>query len=292
MATKKREIKRTGFREVCGIVLLAASVLGFLAHLSYDPAEISLLQSPPHTPAGNYVGAAGAWGAFVAFMSVGVAAYLLPFMMAAMGVLMVVSRAPRVLYRLLWCLVAVIALVCIAELQADLWSPVVAKLNLGSAGGVLGNLLGQGLLIKFLGPIGTGILCTAMLLVSLVYLFEISPAQVAALVTTGAGGLFNKAGEAIDARRDRQQQLEKEEKEVAKQRRRLEKSVRQQEPAPAPAPQAKPVYARTVDDTPKPEPKPKPASAPAPARRRRPAFSRPRSGRHTPRRRASPRAPS
>lgn len=279
MATKKKEIKRTGIRELWGILLLAGSVLGLLSQITYQPADIPLLQWPVQRPAANFVGVVGAWGAFISFMAVGVVAFVVPVVLGVLGLLLVVSRRPRFWFRLAWTVGLLLALVLIAELQADLWASSLHRLNIGSPGGVVGSLVGQGLLLRYMGRAGTVTVTVVLLLVSLIQLFEIQPLEVLAQIWKLIRAIGSRAGAAMDARLDRQRQLEKEEKELARQRRRLERSVRQQEPEPTGATDeaVEPVYARTVEepadpplaaipvepDAPPPAPKPAPKPVPA-----------------------------
>jgi uncharacterized membrane protein len=227
MATN-REIKRTGMREVWGILLLAGGVLGFLSQVSYQPSDIPLLQWPVREPAHNFVGRVGAWGAFVSFMGFGVVGYVIPVVSGILGLVLVVSRHPRGWFRAFWSLVLVVAMVLVVELQADLWEGAVRRLNVGSPGGVVGGLLGQGFLIRFMGRAGTVTVAVVLLLISLMQVFEIHPVNLFRQAWRLLRALFSRAEAALDARLDRQRQLAKEEKELARQRRRLERSVRQQ----------------------------------------------------------------
>lgn len=281
MATQ-REIKRTGMREVWGILLLAGGVLGFLSQISYQPADIPMLQWPPREPVGNFVGRVGAWGAFVSFLGFGVVGYVLPVASAALGVWMVVSRAPRFWVRAFWTFGLILGLVLVAELQADLWEALVRRLNVGSSGGVLGNLAGQELLIRFMGRAGAVTVSVVLLVVSLIQLFGIHPVQVLRHGWRLVRALFSRAEAALDARLDRSKQLAKEEKDLARQRRRLERSVRQQAvDGPVPAEREEPVYARTVGEPvlaaiPIEEPPASKASTPSAAARSAPVRAVPR----------------
>ena len=258
MASKKEEIRRTGWREAGGILLLALSVLALLSQISYQPGDIGILQFPPHAPTANFVGPVGAWGTFLTFLVFGVTGYLFPPIIAALGLVLVLSREVRVRYKLLWVMLVLVALACLVEMQTELWAGAVRRLNIGNPGGLLGAVLAETVLVRFLGGIGAGIVCTALLVAGLVLLFEIRPLQVARQFSGASRALYRKANAAMDAYRDRQEQLAREEREIAKQRRRLEKSVQMQT---APRPQKK-ALARTVDDT---------ASAPVEAAETRPA---------------------
>ena len=254
MASKK-QIKRTGWREFWGIVLLAASVLVLLSQVSYRPTDISLFQSPPQRPPANFVGPVGAWITFVLFMGLGVVGYLVPPIMACLGLMLVVSTETRILPKLGWLLALTFGLVCMVELQPHLWAGVMLRLNLDSPGGLLGILLGEYLVIRFLGGIGAAILSATLVIVSLVFLFEVQPVEIFRSLRKGCGALFDRAGEAMETYRDRREQLLKEERDIARQRKKLEKSVRSRKAVASPTEEPSgPVYARTIEDVPNPEP--------------------------------------
>lgn len=264
----KRDIKRTGWCEVLGILLLAAGVLIFLSQISYHPADVSLLQSAPQRPAANFIGPAGACLAFGLFMALGVAAYLVPLVLGACGLFLVLGSELRVRFRSLWMVVVLVTMAVVFELQGDLWGRAAISLNLPSAGGMIGYFAGKRGLMQALGSLGTTIVCTAALLVSLVFLFDVRLAGLGRQMVAGLYRLLGTAGAAWDARRERQREIKKEEKILARQRKKLERSVHQQglerkTPPSLGEVSEEPMFARTVEDEPgvKPEQIPPPSPA-------------------------------
>ena len=218
----KAEIKRTGWREVWGTVLLAASVLVLLSQVSYQPGDISLLQSPPQTPPANLVGPIGAWFTFFIFMGLGVVGYLLPVAMGVLGLMLVFSKETRIWAKLAWVLVLIVGLTCTIEMQPELWVGVMGRLNIDSPGGLIGTLFARGVVIRFLGQVGATILAIGLLVASLIFLFEIRPLHVFGEILRLSTAFTDRAGEAMNAYRNRQQQLHKEARDIARQRKKLE----------------------------------------------------------------------
>lgn len=254
MAVKK-EIARSGWIEVVGILLLAMGTLSLLALLSYDPGDISLLQRPPNSPPSNFIGPMGAWMAFLFFMGLGVAGYLTPVTFMYAGLVCLFKREGRIWTKVVWALVALLSIAALLELNPEGWAHRRAALNVGSAGGTLGDLLTSRSMVHLWGPIGTGILMTTLLVIALVLMLEIRPRALARstweLVLAG----YDRWETSRKMRLDRLRQLEEERQEVMKKRRRLEDAMRPKD--------AQPVV-RTRKRTPELEPVSKPEPAPEP----------------------------
>lgn len=231
MAVKK-EVARSGWLEVVGILLLTMGVLSLLALFSYDPGDVSALQSPPNNPPANFIGPMGAWAAFLIFMGFGIAGYLTPLTFAYAGLVCLFKRVGRIWTKIVWALVVLLAISALLELNPDGWAKWRGDLNVGSAGGVLGELLTSRSLIHLWGPIGTGILMSALLLIGLVLMVEIRPGAVLRhaweLILAG----YDRWEAARKARLDRLRQLEEEQREVMKKRRRLEEAMKSTEATP------------------------------------------------------------
>ena len=133
MAAKKI-VKRTGWREAIGIGLLAFSILTFLSQMSYFYGDIPILQSPPQSPPANLVGPVGAWVTFAIFMSLGVIGYLIPIVLLAIGLMLVLGRELRISIKIAWIALIFCALVCIVQMQPDLWAGLENHLNVGAPG--------------------------------------------------------------------------------------------------------------------------------------------------------------
>lgn len=155
-------------RRVWGIVLLILSVFVALSVFSYDWRDVATLKSPPNMPPCNLIGPAGARLAFALFMLLGIAAYTVPAAMLMEGLILVRDRDRRVWPRLLWVLAGLCGVTLALELRPDWWFDACQRLNTSDAGGILGHLVSRRLLIRWLSPIGAGILILALIGISAV----------------------------------------------------------------------------------------------------------------------------
>lgn len=292
MATKTKEIRRTGWREAWGILLLAFCVLMLLSVISYVPGDIGFMQDPPNQPARNYVGPAGAWFSFVLFMGFGVAGYLSPVLIAGTGILLLTRREGIVWTRLVWIGVIFLSLVVLVELQTNAWSGAVARLNINSRGGLIGYLLGTQGLVRLLGSVGTGILAVATILTGLAIVLDVHPWVATKQAAWWIGKWFHRAGNDLDEastavtapsskrRRKRaanKDDLDAEAEELAQRRERLEAAIRKRDAVMAKS-KAK-SESPLIEDPPappreepiEPDPPPKPAEPTPPKPRPRPA---------------------
>lgn len=173
--------RRTGQREVVGLGLLAFSVLLGLSLLSYRPHDIAVIQSPPNQPTANIIGLVGAWSAYLLFLALGLAAYVLPVVLAVQGVLCLAGdeHVPglKLGHKLGWMALLLLCAACLLELMHAPVSRMASDLNLPFYGGAVGHLLGAMVLIRLMGEIGTGILIGFLVLIAAVCLFdfEIAP---------------------------------------------------------------------------------------------------------------------
>ena len=167
------QTKNSGLRRIWGIVLLPVCVFTFLSMFSYDWRDVGLLHAPPIDPPGNLIGPVGAYLAFVFFMTFGVAAYLLPIWCFVFGVILLFDDETRVWPRGLWSGVAALCIVLLTALGDTVWIPACETLNITDPGGLFGRLVMQGLLVRWLSPVGGTILVASLLACSLVFLVEV-----------------------------------------------------------------------------------------------------------------------
>ena len=234
MAVKK-EIVRTGWREAVGILLLAGCAIGILSVYSFDPGDIALLKNPPNDPAVTFIGPVGAMFGFLTFMTLGVCGYLFPAGLAYIGLLCLFKREGRVWPKAVWMLALLLSLAVIVELQGGAWTTLQRHLNVGSAGGMAGHLIGTRLLVSLMGTVGTGILAVAVMLISLVLLFDIKPVLVGRQAWDYLKGALERLEIWRRSRLDKLEQLAEEERDVAKRRRRLEQAIGDTSPKVSPA---------------------------------------------------------
>ena len=172
MAVGKREVD-ANLRCAWGILLVVLCLLVSLSLFSYDWKDISWLHAPPNTPAGNLIGLVGAWLSYSLFTAFGVGAYLVPFLCLVFGAILIVNREEKAWPRIVWCAVLMLALVSLFELDSMAWMSTCRRLNiLPDTGGIFGRLLMRSLLVKWLSPVGAGIVVGSILLIALVMLVE------------------------------------------------------------------------------------------------------------------------
>ena len=86
MSRKSSSDSTNGFNDVIGVALLVAALLLVGSQLSFDHGDISGLTTETNKPLHNWIGTMGAYFAWWFFSLFGLAAYLLPFILAAFGV--------------------------------------------------------------------------------------------------------------------------------------------------------------------------------------------------------------
>ncbi len=224
MAAKK-QTSRTGWREVWGIACLVLCILMFMSLISYDPSDIPVLTFPPHDPTINFIGPTGAWFAFASFMLLGVCGYLLPAVIAGLGVLLLFKREGRIWTKFLLMLTIFLSILALAELGSEWWEGLKASINVEWTGGALGYLFVQEVMIRYLGAVGTGIIAVSGLLTGIILLAEIHPVTLWKRSYIWIVAIYERIAGKINERRDRREQLIQEEREISKRRRRLEEAM-------------------------------------------------------------------
>jgi S-DNA-T family DNA segregation ATPase FtsK/SpoIIIE len=172
-----------GWGDVLGIVLLALSLLLFVALFSYDKADLAINRVPPNPVPHNRIGLFGARMADGCFKWCGAAAYLLPVLTLVFGVGCFVSAWRYLQRRWIWGLLLLLTCAGVLHLYTDeaildrlgrnLPAPEAGFLeqmafNIGahSAGGVLGLWLNE-YLFGYFGTAGSTILFIALWLICL-----------------------------------------------------------------------------------------------------------------------------
>lgn len=266
MTAASKETDR-GLRCVGGIVLLALCLFLALGLFSYDWHDIGLLHVPPLDPPCNLIGPVGAWLSFLLFALLGVGAYLVPLCCFVFGLILIFEREQRVWPRAAWLGVILLSLVAVIEMNAPDWAATCRRLNLVDTGGVFSRTLVRGVLIRWLGPVGTGILVATLLTASLILLVEIrSIVWIVRRITGGGSLVISRIRTFVERRQDERQRIEKQTRQLERQRRRLEKKIQRtvrKGPQLAADTQPKPVPAEVERPPLRPEePSPKEKKAP------------------------------
>ena len=172
MVAKNKSINaRSAWREVCGILIATFGLLLFLATLSYNSSDIGLFRN--QTTAYNWIGPLGANISFVIFMYFGVAGYIIPWCIMWIGVSSVFWSGSKIYPRILWFILALFSLAGLADMNNQLWHGVVKHLNIGSPGGLFGEVLAQRSIGYWIGNAGAGLLFFVLLIISIARMLDI-----------------------------------------------------------------------------------------------------------------------
>jgi S-DNA-T family DNA segregation ATPase FtsK/SpoIIIE len=261
MSRKSSSGAADGFSDVIGLALLAAALLLAVAQWSFDPYDLASVRMPPNKPAHNWIGPVGAWLAHASFQLFGVAAYLLPVVLAAFGAAHLFNVPAHLRERargsVFWTAVWLLSLTGLLHMAdgtalADHWRHRIATPFFGGWIGYLPYEYGGWML----GNVGAVIVYAALCLISLVFLTHFRPSEFLAARRAAAGGEALSPEEAALDRRAR---------ELEKQARKLQEEVARS----GLGPDLKPVPTPQIRDLTVPQPRPataaKPTSEPAPA---------------------------
>ncbi len=161
--------------EIGSIFCFGLALLLLLSLVSYRPGDIAYNQWPNRVEAANAIGPLGAYTAFALYSLFGLGAYLIPFLLLTAG--MAFSLQVRVAWsrKLLWTALFLIAASGLFNVQPYFGSELRARVNIGSTGGFIGELLDRPLLSPAFGKTGSQILLGIVCLLLLIILYEAEP---------------------------------------------------------------------------------------------------------------------
>lgn len=168
--TKAEEPVRSGWREIAGILVGTAGVLLLLAVLVYNPLDIALFCNQPSM--NRWVGRIGTASAFKLFMYFGVAGYVVPFCILWIGVSATFRSAHKIYPRFLWFLLGLFCLSGLLDMQ-PVWYGTVERLNIGSPGGLMGEMLAHRTLGDWIGRAGAGIVFIVLFAVAAIRMLDL-----------------------------------------------------------------------------------------------------------------------
>ncbi|MGD0745626.1 MAG: DNA translocase FtsK 4TM domain-containing protein, partial [Verrucomicrobiota bacterium] len=185
MSRKTPADSSNGFNDIIGVALLAAALLLLVAQWSFDSHDIRFLfkAADKSSPFHNWIGVGGAYLAWMFFLPLGVAAFLVPPLLALFGAAYLLNflgyLRKRLRWSLLWSamlLVSITGLLYLMDNDAARGS-FHEKIGTLSAGGWLGFLTyGQTANYDFgfslLGTIGATIVYATLCLISLLFLTD------------------------------------------------------------------------------------------------------------------------
>ena len=208
-SAKRREARRAPSppshlqREVIGVVLIAISLLMLLSLLSFVPGEAQTVAAGDSAskPPRNLIGSFGALLAGGLFYSIGGAAYLFPLLLGRLGIRCFSQTPASIRIRTAGSsLAAVFFLSAFLHLETTA-VPTVASgmIARGMPGGVVGQLVGDGLRAVFAGT-GAHILIIAGFLVSLLFTTPLSIGEAVRRIPQRWAGLRERLAAVIPER--------------------------------------------------------------------------------------------
>lgn len=168
--TKAEDPVRSGWREIAGILVGTAGVLLLLAVLVYNPLDIALFCNQPSM--NRWVGRIGTASAFKLFMYFGVAGYVVPFCILWIGLSATFRSAHKIYPRFLWFLLGLFCLSGLLDMQ-QIWYGTVERLNIGSPGGLMGEMLAHRTLGDWIGRAGAGIVFVVLFAVAAIRMLDL-----------------------------------------------------------------------------------------------------------------------
>ena len=228
MSRKTASDSGNGFADVIGFALLAIALLLLVAQFSFDRNDLAFVHTPPNHPAHNWIGPFGAHIAYVTFFLFGIAAFILPFMLAAFGagcIFKFLSHLrERRLWLGLWSVVLLFSLSGLLEMMNGPLKTLRENLDAPGAGGWLGNTLFDFKLFGYdwgfwaFGPVGATIVYAALCFISLLFLTNF---QIGIWIRR----LFEKESEGIGPVIEGESALDRRARELEKQAKKLQEEV-------------------------------------------------------------------
>lgn len=171
MASKDSEsgVPSRGFGDVIGICLLTGAVLLFAAQVSFDRADVAANRVGPPIPMHNWIGGFGANLANGFFFLFGVAAFVMPILLAFFGLGYLLQLLSYLKHRWWAALMLLAASIGLLDLYTSHFRALQTSLNAPSAGGLVGMMMNTGV-FKHFGTPGATILFVVIYMVGMVFL--------------------------------------------------------------------------------------------------------------------------
>jgi S-DNA-T family DNA segregation ATPase FtsK/SpoIIIE len=180
--SRKASDSHRGLNDVIGFALLAVALLLLVAQLSFDRYDLSFVSTsnPPHHQTHNWAGPLGANAAYAFFFVFGLAAYILPFLLAAFGIGCLTNffsyLRERRLWLGLWSAVLIFSLAGLLDMMDGPLKTLRENIDAPGAGGWLGLTLfdfkffGYDWGFWMFGAVGATIVYLALCFISLLFL--------------------------------------------------------------------------------------------------------------------------
>jgi len=171
--SKKSESVRSKKKEAAGILLVALCAWSIFCFLSYRPEYSPVLYSPPESTSPS--GFIGVWFAYIGLSALGLSGYLIPFALLVGSLLMTLRSHERAWPKWSWLAAGLISISGLIEYQDVVLSGSVENLNLGSPGGVIGQMLAIRTLGSWIGHVGATFFFLAVLFLAILQLTDMHP---------------------------------------------------------------------------------------------------------------------
>lgn len=160
-----------GFGDVVGILLIAGAVLLFAAQVSFDRADLQFNRAGAPLPMHNWIGGFGAGLANGFFMLFGLAAFILPFLLAFFGFGCLLQLLSYLRQRWWAGLLLLAATLGMLDLYSESFRALRQSINAPSAGGLAGMGMNT-LIFQHFGTPGATLLFVLMYGFALLYLTQ------------------------------------------------------------------------------------------------------------------------
>ena len=166
-------------REIIGILITTIGFLLLLGLLSYDPLDVKIYTN--NTTSTNWIGLFGAYSSCGMLLWFGVAGYTIPFCVMLIGISSSFWSSSKIYPRLLWFLLAIFCLAGLADMNSQLWYSFVDKFEIGSPGGLIGDMLANRSIGYLIGRTGAAIIFFVLFVISLARMLDLQINQLVKL---------------------------------------------------------------------------------------------------------------
>ena len=166
-------------REIIGILITTIGFLLLLGLLSYDPLDVKIYTN--NTSSTNWIGLFGAYSSCGMLLWFGVAGYTIPFCVMLIGISSSFWSTSKIYPRLLWFLLAIFCLAGLADMNSQFWYSFVDKFEIGSPGGLIGDMLANRTLGYLIGRTGAAIIFFVLFVISLARMLDLQINQLVKL---------------------------------------------------------------------------------------------------------------
>ncbi len=251
-----------GFNDIIGIVLLCLAVLLLTALLSYHPRDVSANSLPTNPAVHNWIGPFGAWTAYYWLFWVGLAAFVAPVLLLAIGLGCFFDAFSYLRRRWAWTLVLFLCCIGLLDLYRGFLVNIESHFRI-TAGGILGMNLNRRV-FGYFGTAGATILFLMLYFISLLYLTNFKLGEWVRYLIDRRAARLSGASPAEEALERKKRDLQREAKKLQEQVEATSGIGADLKPVPEPnvvdlsVPQVKPGRQKK-------SPTPEPPAEPAPA---------------------------